>query len=71
MSYVLLFLAGLLLGALPAVRRAIETLRWAVLCSWAARKSIAIEEIKGDEVLKMIQFGPKPAPAQGRVRRAK
>lgn len=70
MLYCLLFLSGLLLGLLPVLRRALESLRFAWLCHWASKRGISAEELSHDEVLRRLEFAPTPKPTR-RLRRAK
>jgi hypothetical protein len=66
----LLFLAGVLVGALPIVRRALETLRWSYAIRVAWRNGIQVEDLtEGDLLDRLTEATPKTRPL--RLRRAK
>lgn len=66
----LTFLLGLTIGLLPILRRSLDSVRWAMLSKWAAKRGIETDELREDEMIGILEnYSPKIQ--KPRLRRAK
>lgn len=66
----LTFLLGVLVGLFPILRRSLDSVRWAMLSKWAAKRGIETDELREDEMIGMLEnYSPKIQ--KPRLRRAK